>query len=100
MSDLTPGRVDRTIAALYAPEQPARIRVAVDLTRAEDSARRRVPYEDCDRVPRIGEYVDACDLIEHLEATAEVVGVDELARAVRIAIDWTTVRRARTEETA
>lgn len=100
MSELTPGRPDRVIAALYAPEQPARIRVNVDLTRAEDSARRRVPFEDCDRPPRIGEFVDACDLLEHLEATAEVVGVDELARAVRIAIDWTTVRHAATEGTA
>lgn len=94
MSDLTPGRPDRAIAALYAPEPPDRIRVAVDLSRPESTSRIVVGWEDCDRTPFIGDLVDACDLTRGEEATAEVVGINELDRAIRVAVDWTTLRSA------
>lgn len=93
MSDLTPGQPDRTIAALYAPETPARIRCAVDLSRPESTSRLIVGFEDCDRTPPIGDLVDACDLMRGEEATAEVVGIDERERIIKIAIDWTTIRK-------
>lgn len=96
VSDLTPGRPDLAIAALLGAAQQARCRVAVDLSRMENSARRVVDFDDADWVPRIGEHVDACDLIDHREATAEVVGIDEQERVIRIAIDWTTIRKAAT----
>lgn len=94
VSDLTPGRPDRAIAALYAPETPARIRVAADLSRSFSTNRLTVGFEDCDRIPEIGDLVDACDLIDGTEATAEVVGIDEDERIVRVAVDWTTMRSA------
>jgi hypothetical protein len=93
MSDLTPGRPDLAIAAVLGAARPARCRVSVDLSHAENSARRAVEFDDCDWVPAIGDLVDACDLIDQREATAEVVGIDERERLVRIAIDWTTVRK-------
>lgn len=93
MSDLTPGRPDLAVATVLAGTVPARCRVSVDLSRMENSGRRAVEYDDCDYVPRIGEMVDAVDLADQREATAEVVGIDERERLVRIAIDWMTVRQ-------
>jgi len=95
MSDLTPGRPDLAIAALLGAAQPARCRVAVDLSHTENSARRVVDVDDCDWPPSIGDLVDACDLADQREATAEVVGIDERQRIIRIAIDWTTIRKAK-----
>jgi hypothetical protein len=93
MSDLTPGRVDLAVATVLGAELPARCRVGVDLSRMDNSSRRAVSYDDCDRpLPVIGDLVDAVDLIGHLEATAEVVGIDEGERVIRVAIDWRTVR--------
>lgn len=92
MSDLTPGRPDHAIAALYAPETPVRCRVSVDLSRMENSGRRTVEFDDCDYVPAIGDLVDAVDLADRREVTAEVMGIDEDERVIRIALDWTTVR--------
>lgn len=94
MSDLTPGRPDLAIAAMLAPETPARIRCAVDLSKPGSTSRIVVGFEDCDRVPSITDLVDACDLLAGEEATAEVVGIDERDRVVRLAIDWTTIRKA------
>lgn len=94
VSDLPPGRPGRAIAALYAPETPARIRCAVDLSRPESTSRIVVGFEDCDRVPSITDLVDACDLLAGEEATAEVVGIDERECVIRIAVDWTTIRKA------
>ena len=95
MSDLTPGRPDLAIAALYAPEAPQRIRVATDLSKPESTSRIVVGWDDCDRTPMLGDLVDACDLFHGEEATAEVVGIDEDDRVIRIAVDWTTIREAR-----
>lgn len=92
MSDLAPGRPDLAVAAVLGAVQAARCRVSVDLSHMENSARRAVEFEDCDYVPAIGDLVDACDLADRREATAEVVGVYEQERLIRIAIDWTTVR--------
>jgi hypothetical protein len=95
VSDLTPGRVELAVAAALGAELPARCRVGVDLSRMDNSSRRAVSYEDCDRpIPAIGDVVDAVDLIGRLEATAEVVGIDEGERLVRVAIDWRTVRES------
>jgi hypothetical protein len=91
MSDLTPGRPDLAIAALYAPETPARCRVSVDLS-VLSTNRVVVSWADCDQVPFIGDLVDAVDLIGQREANAEVVGIDEDERTISVAIDWTTVR--------
>lgn len=94
MSDLTPGRPDRAIAALYAPEAPARIRVAADLSRPFSTNRITVGFEDCDRPPMFGDLVDACDLTAGKEATAEVVAVDEDRKLIRLMVDWDTLREA------
>lgn len=92
MSDLTPGRPSLAVAAALGSGPVIRCRVSVDLSHMENSARRAVPFEDCDMIPSIGDLVDAVDLIEHREATAEVAGIDEDERVIRIAIDWTSVR--------
>lgn len=94
MSDLTPGRPDRAIAAMLAPETPARIRVAADLSRSFSTNRLTVGFDDCDRRPMFGDLVDACDLTAGKEATAEVVAVDEDQKLIRITVDWDTLREA------
>ena len=92
MTDLTPGRPDLAVAAALGANLPARCRMSVDLSHAESTSRRAVEFDDCDWVPAIGDLVDACDLIDQREATAEVVGIDEDQRLIRIAIDWRTIR--------
>lgn len=94
MSEWTPGHPDHAVAAVLGARIPPRCRIAVDLSHTENSARRAVDYADCDYTPAIGEVVDAVDLIDGRAATAEVVGLDERQRIVRIAIDWTTIRQA------
>lgn len=94
VSDLTPSRPDLAVAAALGADIPQRCRVSVDLSHAESTNRLAVGFEDCDYIPDIGELVDACDLIEHQEATAEVLGIDDHDRIIRIAVDWTTVRDA------
>jgi hypothetical protein len=95
VSDLTPARVELAVATVLGAELPTRRRVSVDLSHTENSARRAVSYDDCDRpIPAIGDLVDAVDLIGRLEATAEVVGINEGERLVRVAIDWRTVRES------
>lgn len=92
MSDLIPGRPNLALAAVLGADMPVRCRVSVDLSHMENSGRRAVAFEDCDQVPAIGDLVDAVDLIDQREATAEVVGIDEHERVIRLAIDWRTVR--------
>jgi hypothetical protein len=95
MSDVTPSRVIQAVATVLGAEMPARCRVGVDLSHTENSARRAVSFDDCDRpIPAIGDLVDAVDLVGRMEATAEVVGIDEGERLVRVAIDWRTVRES------
>jgi hypothetical protein len=91
MRDLTPGRVDRAIAALLAPETPARAQVHVDLS-AFSTNRIPVAFEDCAPVPAIGDLVDAVDETSRQAATADVVGIDERDHVIRIAVDWTSLQ--------
>lgn len=92
MSDLTPGRPDLAIAAVLASASaPVRNRVSVDLSVLRTS-RIILDWADFDRIPSIGDLVDACDLIDMREATAEVLGVNEHEHTASIAVDWTTVR--------
>lgn len=94
MSDLTPGHPDRAIAALFAPETPAGIRVAVDLSKPFSTNRLTVGFEDCDRPPMFGDLVDVRDSTAGKEATADVVAVDEERKLIRITVDWDTLREA------
>ena len=92
MSDLTPGRPDLAVAVVFgAGVETAGNRVSVDLSVLRTN-RIIVDWADFDRIPAIGDLVTACDLIDLREATAEVLGVNELDHTASIAIDWTTVR--------
>lgn len=91
MSDLTPGRPDLAIAAVLAGGTPIRNRVAVDLSEFR-TGRIVLDFADFDRPPFIGDLVDACDLAEHREATAEVLAVNEREHTAALVIDWATVR--------
>jgi hypothetical protein len=93
VSDLTPGCPDLAIATVLGADSgdPVRNRLSVDLSVLRTN-RVVVDWADFDRAPFIGDLVTACDLIDMREATAEVLGVNELERTASIAIDWRTVR--------
>jgi hypothetical protein len=92
VSDLTPGRPDLAVATVLAGESaPIRNRVSVDLSQFRTS-RIVLDFADFDRRPFVGDLVEACDLIDHREASAEVLGVNEREHTAAIVIDWATVR--------
>jgi len=92
MSDLTPGRPDHAIADVLAGGAPDRNRVSVDLSRGFSTNRVIASFDDCDRRPYIGDLVDAVYLASHLEAPAEVVGINEEHRTVALIVDWDRLR--------
>lgn len=92
MSDLTPGRPDLAVASVLAGGLAPRNRAAVDLSRPYATNRVLVDWEDCDRVPAIGDRITAVDATTRQEADADVVGLDEERHTAALAIDWTTIR--------
>lgn len=92
MSDLTPGRTDLAVATVLAGGEPRPARVYVDLSKPFSTNRLAVPFDHCTPVPRLNAFVDAVDETDGSIATAEVVGINEKDRAIRIAIDWSTLR--------
>jgi len=91
VSELTPGRPDRAVAAVLAGGTPVRVKVSIDLTEFRTN-RIVVGFDGFGMVPSIGDLVTACDLVEGREATAEVLGVNDIERIASIVIDWTSVR--------
>lgn len=94
MTGLTPGRPDLAVAAVLGAGPAIRCRVSTDLSRLSTN-RVVIGWADCDVVPFIGDLVDAVDVIEMREATAEVVGLDDQERTISIAVDWTSVREVK-----
>lgn len=93
MTGIAPEPPDHAIARLLAGGLPDRNRVSVDLAEFRTN-RVVVDFDDCDRVPAIGDLVDAVDLIDHREATAEVVSVNTHEHTAALVINWDTVREA------